>query len=480
MHKASTYTVFFVFMLDLFILLSFQTLVFGTEPEILVLIAPVDPAMADTIQARNISVYYWTDDFVVAGIVPKDHDLLDLRPVTILDRNPWSDNGAYFFATYWPEKTDKQPAAPELTVLYRHDRLFFIKIPTDLIEAVSLQGWKLVNINHSRKNFSPRIMTVERSVDHFPFPPIIDTMVELLKMIPFYTTLQTLEDFDTRYTYSTNINLAADWLYNTFQSFDLDVQRHDFQISSLTRQNIIATKIGSVFPDEIVVISGHYDSISENPYVFAPGADDNGTGATAVVEVARVLSQYDFERTIIFACFAGEEQGLYGSLAYVEDLYEAGANVIADVNLDMIGYSGIDPAPPDLVIYTDYYSINIAEKLEEAVEYYVPFEVEPIIVHQALSASDHAAFWQYGYQAILGIEDEAWGDDFSPYYHTTSDLVQNCDLNYALNCTRASLAAVADLAVPVTQHDVPSLGFWAIGLLLLLLSGTLIVHPRPL
>jgi Zn-dependent M28 family amino/carboxypeptidase len=276
-------------------------------------------------------------------------------------------------------------------------------------------------------------------------------MVDALSQSQYTTTLQTLENFQTRYTYTSTIDDAADWIYNTFQGFGLSVERHYFNINTYTKQNIIATKIGLLYPDEIVFITGHYDSTSGDPYNFAPGADDNGSGATAVIETARVLKNYNFERTIMFACFAGEEQGLVGSEAYVTDIYNGGMNVVGCYNLDMIAYSGTDPAPPNFMIYTNNDSLPIANRLHDAAVYYYPTDLEPFVYNYALGASDHASFWQYGYRAIMGIEDEVWGSDFNPYYHSVNDLVSNCDLEYATHCAQVSLAAVADHAGPQTE-----------------------------
>ncbi|MCP3909502.1 MAG: M20/M25/M40 family metallo-hydrolase, partial [Actinomycetia bacterium] len=278
----------------------------------------------------------------------------------------------------------------------------------------------------------------------------IDNMVAAVNQLSYSGMVQTLENFVTRYSYTSTCDTAGDWIYNQLTGFGLSAERHYFPISSYTRFNIIATLPGLVSPDEVVFICGHYDSTSEDPYNLAPGADDNGSGTTAMIETARILSNYSFERTIKFAAWAGEEQGLVGSAAYVAEAAAAGMNVVAVYNLDMIGYSGTDTAPPDMVIYTNASSLPVANLLSDAITYYVPTEVEPVIDTSALTASDHASFWNHGYQAILGIEDEAWGDDFSPVYHSTGDTVANCDLAYATACTKASLAAVAETAIPFT------------------------------
>ncbi|MBU1651135.1 M28 family peptidase, partial [bacterium] len=186
----------------------------------------------------------------------------------------------------------------------------------------------------------------------------------------------------------------------------------------------------------------------------APGADDNGSGTAAVLECARILSQYYFEKTIHFVAFAGEEQGLYGSNAFVDDIPGMGIDVVGCFNYDMIAYAGTDPWPPDLVIYADNnpLSLAMAYKVEEACLTFVPSLIEPDVdINPSMGSSDHGPFWDAGLPAICGIEEQAWGPDFNPWYHSTSDIVANCNMDYASNCTRAAIAALADYAVPIVD-----------------------------
>jgi len=70
-----------------------------------------------------------------------------------------------------------------------------------------------------------------------------------------------------------------------------------------------------------------------------------------------------------------------------------------------------------------------------------------------MTASDHAAFWNRGFPAIFGCEAEPWTTDFNPVYHTTNDLPDILDMDYAANVARAGLAALADLAVPLAGSE---------------------------
>jgi hypothetical protein len=94
--------------------------------------------------------------------------------------------------------------------------------------------------------------------------------------------------------------------------------------------------------DRIYVVSGHYDSRVTNVMNAtsdAPGANDDASGVDAVLELARVFARHPMEATLIFAAFPGEEQGLYGSAYFAAQEKAAGANVLGNLNMDIIGSS---------------------------------------------------------------------------------------------------------------------------------------------
>jgi len=287
------------------------------------------------------------------------------------------------------------------------------------------------------------------------FHPLVYEFVSLVDSAAYRGYIQSLQDFVTRNTRTNTIQLAAQWLQQQFSAFGLTTTLDPFLISGMTRYNVVGDLIGETYPDEIVLITGHYDATAGQPSAaepIAPGADDNASGVAAVLESARILSQYSFGRTLRFVAFAGEEQGLYGSEDYVTNLVTAGTNVVGCFNFDMIAWSGSDPWPPDLMIYSDNNPLSQAmgAKLVEAVQTFVPTEVEPqFVVDPSVVYSDHGPFWDAGYPAILGIEEEAWGPDFNPYYHSVNDLIVYCDIAYASACTKAGIAALADYAIPI-------------------------------
>jgi hypothetical protein len=281
------------------------------------------------------------------------------------------------------------------------------------------------------------------------FDPIVDEIVQGVTEQEYVAKWQALDDFETRY-YSTAQNEAASqWMYDYFVSLGLQAKFQVFNYQG-SRRNVIGILPGQAYPEKVVYLCGHFDSITyTSPQTSAPGADDNASGTAAFLEGARVLSQYDFEYTIKFVGFNCEEQGMVGSNAYVQMIYALGEDVVGCFNLDMVAYRGTDPAPADLVIYTDTASLPIAEVFADACLEYFPTELEPVVLNEAMTSSDHGSFWSYGYKAICGIEGEPWGPDFCPWYHTTEDRIEQYPHDYPTHCSTAAIAAAAQMAIPV-------------------------------
>jgi len=147
----------------------------------------------------------------------------------------------------------------------------------------------------------------------------------------------------TRYSYSGEpVQKATQFVYEHFENLGLEVEYHNYNWSGYDLRNVVATKPGATYPDDIYIICAHVDSISNDPNNYAPGADDNASGVTAVMIAADILSQYDFDYTVRFVTFTGEEQVLRGSHEYAQDAYYEGDDILGVLNLDMIAYDSDD------------------------------------------------------------------------------------------------------------------------------------------
>jgi hypothetical protein len=259
-----------------------------------------------------------------------------------------------------------------------------------------------------------------------------------------------LESFQTRYTYATGCSGAAQYIYDYLAGLGLDdVRFQSFSMPNGTPRNVIADKAGTTYPDDIVIVCGHYDSTSQMPSTIAPGADDNGSGTAAVLETARVLASHDFDFTVRFIAFAGEEQGLYGSTYYAAQAAAGGERIVAVINLDMIAYA--DALPEDVSLIVNGASSWLADRMAAAAASYAGLTSETI-VNASFTYSDHAPFWDQGYTALLAIEDEPLAN---PYYHKTTDTSATIDFGFFTSVTKTAVAIAAELGQP-SRADRPA------------------------
>ncbi len=263
--------------------------------------------------------------------------------------------------------------------------------------------------------------------------------------------------------------IAGQWIRNEFESFGLNASVHSFPIGTepqIYGQNIVGELLGTTRPNDIYVISSHYDTWSDVNPLIAPGADDNGSGTAAVLMAARILSQYQFEGTIRFITFSAEEQWMVGSDAYVSQAHNAGENIVADINLDMIlhpGFDNLDPDPDyDVDIEANDSSLWLGQYLAAQFAAYTPLNFQ--VHNDPGQVSDHAAFWWYGYDAVglsENIADEIWGGS-NDTYHLPSDTIEHADYdwNFALHSVRGGMAGLAGLAELVPEPG--TLGLMAV------------------
>jgi photosystem II stability/assembly factor-like uncharacterized protein len=205
-------------------------------------------------------------------------------------------------------------------------------------------------------------------------------------------------------------------------------------------ENVIAEIEGAVSPDEVLILCGHYDSISEDPYRLAPGADDNASGTGGVMTAAGAMAEYEYESTVRFIAFSGEEEGLFGSVAYAEAMAEKGENIVAVINMDMVAY--LDEPVYDIMLDYNGPSVELMEAIVDAAATYTPEMV--IYPYIGLDASDHASFWDNGYRAVMLIEQA--NDHWYPWYHSSEDLPEHLDFTYGAEVVRLAAAAAACLA----------------------------------
>lgn len=274
--------------------------------------------------------------------------------------------------------------------------------------------------------------------------PEIAAIVAAVNQTELQATVQTLQNFVTRHSQYAGGAQAANWIRDQFVSFGYtDVYLHDY---NSWNDNVVCTKPGTVYPDRYVVIGGHYDSLNGSDYAHSPGADDNATGTACVLAAARLMASYDFEYSLVFIAFSGEEQGLYGSTYWADQAATQGLDIVGMINLDMLAYRAAgDAADADIVANTA--SEPLRQLAYTCRDTYVPGFAAVNGSLPSGASSDHASFWNAGFRAIMFFEDTG---SYSPYIHTANDVIGTSanDFAFMANNVRLALATTAALARP--------------------------------
>lgn len=228
--------------------------------------------------------------------------------------------------------------------------------------------------------------------------------------------------------------------------------------------------------NRIIIICAHYDSQAArepnwNPLASsAPGANKNGTGVAAMLEIANILSQYEYDHEIRFIAFGGEELGFIGSRNYIREAVRDGNsrsddrlpkrnsnsdNIVAVFNLDMIGFNW----KSDLVeVISNRDSIWIGRSLTISNSWFnIGLKIRSTI-DEFVDISSHKTFWDSSYSAVTLIESSTpWRDSQNytenPFYHTFQDTVDKINFRLVTKVTKLVLLTVNSILTD-TLHPI--------------------------
>lgn len=328
--------------------------------------------------------------------------------------------------------------------------------------------------------------------------PVISAMVGAVSAARLQATDERLVNFGTRNDFSDTSSTpshgvfgARDWIRAQFEAIaatsggrmqvalDTYVQPKTARTPrAVTESSVIATLRGDE-PGRTYVMSSHYDDCDgdcTDGAGTAPGADDNGSGVSAVLEAARVMASTHFHGTILFACFDGEELGLWGSDHFARELRARNTPVLAVLNNDIIGNStgGNGAHEPNLIRVfsqalpagSDLARVNLigsendspSRELSRFVAALVPRYVPGLRVLQIFRADrflrggDQESFTAQGFPAIRFVEAN---ENFAHQHQNVGvrhgvqygDLPQFNDWAYLARATQANVASLAALAL---------------------------------
>ncbi|HXG38876.1 MAG TPA: M28 family peptidase [Bacteroidota bacterium] len=351
--------------------------------------------------------------------------------------------------------------------------------------------------------------------------PTVETIVQEISTENLKAIVEKLVSFGTRHTLSDTVSptrgigAARRWIKSEFEKYAqasrgrMTVEFHETIVQPSARVpnpskivNVVATleprRTQNPMPKRILIVGGHFDSRASDPLDAvsdAPGANDDASGTALTMELARVMSKYEFDATVVFIAFVGEEQGLLGATAWAEMAKQNGWNIEAVFNNDIVGSSvggdgtkenryvrlfseAFSPADTGSVYRqrialgyeNDGGSRSLARYIKEIAERYQPnFGVKMVYRLDRFSrGGDHRPFHERGYRAVrfsVATENYDWqhqnvrvegGKEYG-------DLVKFMDFEYLTNVTRANAAALATLAgapaPPKNAQIVSALGY---------------------
>ena len=210
--------------------------------------------------------------------------------------------------------------------------------------------------------------------------------------------LEPLVAFSPRYTGTYGCEKSAKFIYKQFDQMGLKTRYQNwtsfgnqYHRRLFTSQNVEATLEGK--DDKIIIFNAHYDTVK-----FTPGANDDGSGTAAVLAAAYVLGQHEFNHTLKFVTFSGEEVGLVGSQVYAKEAYDRSDDIILEINADMIGRAttAVTGRRMGISATTDAYWVQDLFEISSNV-YNLNMNINRnTIIRDSRGYSDYHSFVQYG------------------------------------------------------------------------------------
>ena len=388
----------------------------------------------------NLIVHHYNDNAVFATA-----ERFDSQTMTLIDADAFADNEVYTLV-YCPQSEQQT---------YLKDGEALLQTPNYLVVKGGVTPYK----NDGAVAIFNKKARLPRLTRDFPVvtevDPRIRGMMDQVNMDSLQATVQHLQDYQSRLWNSNHAFNASDWIASRMEALGLEVEQQAFYASTWfgsgqAAPNVIGIQRGTVYPNVYVVCGSHFDSFSYEAYWGSgdcPGADDNATGVASVLESARILTQYEFEYSIIYCAYGCEEMGLYGSEAYASRCQQEGMEILGYFNNDMNGYLygdqiHIDCIYPNSVEPIGTYYMNVGSV------YFPELPIRHVNFNEG--DSDHTSFNNHGYMGIYPFEDY---QHYSPYIHTPNDLIGTSVTSFEMSqqYCQMNIACLAEIANPMGE-----------------------------
>lgn len=249
--------------------------------------------------------------------------------------------------------------------------------------------------------------------------------------------LEKFVSFGFKMTGSENADRAARWIREEFVNIGLTTYFDEWKFPQYKDKNVIGIHYGKdPTSDAVIVISAHYDTIGDSP-----GAVDDGSGIATMLTIANITRRIDFNHTIRFIAVSGEEVGTFGSFADAKKAYEKNENIIAVLNIDMIGHA--EKSDEHIIqIFSPYRSEWIVDFAREIAQKHTSnFQI--INQHTMHYPADHECYNDFGYDGIQFVQPKP---EDAHYFHSPEDTLDKITYPYLVNVTKLILSIAYELA----------------------------------
>jgi Zn-dependent M28 family amino/carboxypeptidase len=331
-----------------------------------------------------------------------------------------------------------QNSFPDAHIVLEKGRYLVVDLLPDQLDLLD---------DHGEVCFAVRPLPVDSIIVDLPaisartVVPWVQSLVSAVSQATFSSYLTSLAAFPTRHSLSSHFTTAATWARDQLRSIGYQAELRPITVGAGSSLNVVADRQGRASGvRDLVLVTAHLDSINiaGGPSANAPGADDNASGSAGLMEIARVLAAHPGRQDLRLILFGGEEEGLHGSIQYVNVLPPAERTRIrAVINMDMV--ATLNSATPTVLLEGAAVSQALMTELAAAAAAYTSLAVQTSL-HPF--ASDHVPFINALMPAVLTIEG---ADSANANIHTANDTLAHINYGLALDILRMNVATTATL-----------------------------------
>jgi Zn-dependent M28 family amino/carboxypeptidase len=294
-----------------------------------------------------------------------------------------------------------------------------------------------------------------------PFEPLDEDEVELHDRLKDHVAVLGGRIGERNVWHFSELEAAAIYIQSHFEEYGYSPEIQVLESGGEMVKNIAVELTGSEIPEEIIVIGAHYDSVHGSP-----GANDNGTGVAAILELARLLKDEQIERSVRFVAFANEEPPFFyskemGSQVYAARSREREEAIVGMLSLETIGYYSDTPGSqhypfpfnlfyPDTANFIGFVGNLSSRKLVHrsigTFRQTTAFPSEGVAAPGWITGigwSDHLSFWQAGYHAIMVTDTALYR---YTHYHSSTDTPDKIDYTRTARVVKGLSHVVTALA----------------------------------